>query len=240
MFFTKSQAAFIMSAERLFEEFPKIYFWTFTFTECGCDWWYPAAWKAFSHDLQNWFGQMLMGLRVVEVHPAEYSHGLHYHALVNKRISIDILKRVAAKYGIGNCWVVEADMGTAFYLAKYLGKKGDRLSPGMRRWGTIGGFRQIKVNAIEIDSAFHRNMKKMFRGRQTEFEIVSRVMAWSKAYGDLEDWPEKTVRLVYQKQCLTGEVKPDTLLVQSEDVVADSVLRRLSVGLVNVSQESKL
>jgi len=32
-FFSKSQAAFLMSCEKFFETWPKAYFWTFTFVK---------------------------------------------------------------------------------------------------------------------------------------------------------------------------------------------------------------
>jgi len=36
MLFSKSQAAFTLSALKLFDEHPHVYFWTFTFTKVHC------------------------------------------------------------------------------------------------------------------------------------------------------------------------------------------------------------
>lgn len=214
--YSKTQAAFILSGLKLFDAFPRIYFWTFTFVDVSPDWWYPAAWNAFSKDLQNWFGFQVVGLRVLEIHPAEYSHGLHYHALLNKRVSVHVVRHIGKKYGFGRIEVEQADRGSVYYLSKYLAKNTGRLAPGMRRWGTIGGFRQVKKSSIIIDSAFHRNMKKLHHGRKVEFETVTEVLRLSKAWGDIQDWPKpKEKRFYYEKKFLTKSDGSGTILGQS-------------------------
>src|ERR1700761_2560151 len=98
-----------MSASRMFELYPSVYFWTFTWPKCMPDWRYVYSWNDFSNALCSFMGRTLYGLRVWEIHPGEYSHGLHCHALLNRRINIHIVKRLAKKYGLGHCWVTKAD-----------------------------------------------------------------------------------------------------------------------------------
>src|SRR5580692_6942696 len=136
---SKSKAAFLMSAERLFNHCGQVYFWTFTWPKCMPDWRYGPSWNLFIKGLNRFYGATIVGLRVWEVHPGEYSHGLHCHALINRHLNIFIVRRIAKRYGLGHVWVARADIGAAGYLAKYITKE-NQLSPGMRQWGTIGGF----------------------------------------------------------------------------------------------------
>lgn len=186
---TKSQAAFIMTAQTMFETWDKIYFWTFTFKDVWPDWWYPPAWNRFITELRNCHAGQLMGLRVVE----SFDHGLHYHALLNIRVSVHLVRRIGKKYGIGWVDVRRCDEGAAFYLAKYLGKHTGTLTKGMRRWGTIGGMPKVRKNDIEVDSSFHRNMKKIGQGTKLSWTMTTQVYRTSRLHGDLRQWPQKDV-----------------------------------------------
>lgn len=153
---TKSQSAFLFSADRLFSEEPKVYFWTFTWAKPMPDWYYANCWARFIRDLSNLYGGTLRGLKVVELHK---EHGVHYHCLLNKRIWVGEVRRLAKRYGIGRVDVEEADFGGAMYLASYITPR-EKLFAGCSRWGTIGGFKGCRVKDVEIDSSFHRRMKR--------------------------------------------------------------------------------
>jgi hypothetical protein len=166
--YTKSQAAFILTCQRLFESCSgKMYFWTITSVKVMHDWQYPIVWRRMSRSLQN-LG-LVFGVRVLEPHR---EHGLHYHLLINRRLSVHIMRRLANKAGFGfkgqfpRVHVCVADSGVSFYLAKYLAK-GGKLWPGLHRWGTIGGYQQTKVHSIEIDSVTMR-----------AFRVVRGTMKW--------------------------------------------------------------
>lgn len=185
--FTKSQAAFILTANKLFEVYPKVYFWTFTFKECMPDWWYPRHWDLFNKALQNLHGGWLPGVRVIEVHPG--GHGLHYHALLGVRLNIHLAVRVGKRYGIGQFMdPKQADIGSVMYLAKYLTKK-EELYKGMRRWGCMGGFVPVRVRDIEVESVFADNMREIGRGKKVSFTLTSGVLSRTKVYGRVSQWP---------------------------------------------------
>jgi len=185
--YSKSQAAFILSAKKMFEVYPRVYFWTFTFRKTMADWYYPQCWNAFSVKLQTFFAFDLYGVRVLEVHPG--GHGLHYHALFNKRIAVQIVRRFGASVGIGNIHVRRAERDDAYYLAKYLTKK-DEIYSGMRRWASVGGFKSVKKSQIIVDSAFSRNMKLLTGGQKVSIMFTSQILRFSQVFGDYEDWPE--------------------------------------------------
>jgi len=184
--FSKSQAAFILSCERLFDCYPKCYFWTFTFVDCMPDWWYPKHWSRFVRDLSDLYGGCLFGMKVLEPHT---EHGLHYHAILNRRVSVHLVRRIGKRYGIGRVQVKRADMGSAYYLAKYL-SKGGAIHKGMHRWNTVGGFVGVKCKNIEIDSPYHRTMKKLCFGQKVGFGVASQIFRFSRLHGDFEDWPK--------------------------------------------------
>jgi len=187
MYYSKSQAAFLLTCQKLFAHFPRPYFWTFTFTNVMPDWWYPKHWNAFVKDLQNLHGGMVCGVRVIEPHE---QHGLHYHAILNVRVSIHLVLRIAKKYGIGRVSVEPCNYGAAQYLVPYLKPTSEtKLSEGMRRWGCIGGFIGVKTNAIEVNSPFHRNMALLNKGKKVGFKICHEVFRFSKLYGDLRGMP---------------------------------------------------
>jgi len=186
-FVNKSQAAFLMSCDRLFEQWPRPYFWTFTFTKVWSDWFYPASWAAFIRDLQNVHGGLVCGVRVIE--PGE-EHGLHYHAILNMRISVHIVRRLAKRYDIGRVQVQRCDYGAALYLSQYLGKQ-VRLFGGIHKWGCVGGFRGVRVRDVEIDSIAASNQRFFFGGVQVPFAIATQCFRFSRLYGHLRDWPQE-------------------------------------------------
>lgn len=154
----KSKAAFLLSAQRLFAEFPhSMYFWTFTFEDVYADWWYPEIWRKFSYEVNHLYGGYVCGLRVIEPHE---QHGLHYHLLVNRRLSVHLIRRIGKKYGMGRIDVERCNYGAALYLSKYLAKRTHKMF-GVRRWHTFGAYRGVAVNSIEIDSSYMRARREV-------------------------------------------------------------------------------
>lgn len=186
MFYSKSQAAFLLTCEKLFDTWPHPYFWTFTFRKVYPDWYYPNAWAAFTTELGNLHGGMLMGVRVIEPHE---THGLHYHAIINLRVSCHLVNRVAKRFGLGRVSVERCNMGAAHYLVPYLNKT-QPLAKGMRRWGTIGGFKGVNTNAIVVDSPFQRNMTLLNQGRKVGYKICNEVYKFTMLLGEFKDWPK--------------------------------------------------
>jgi len=208
-YFTKSQAAFIMSVDRLFSLRKKVYFWTFTFKQVYHEWEYPTLWHSFIRGMElahgtGRQGACIRGLRVLEPHER---HGLHYHMLTNKRLSVHIVRRVGRRFGMGRVHVEECDRGTGYYLAKYLGKNQKAFCTRRRSWGSVGGFMQCKVKDVEVDSAFSRNMKGLFNGHQVDFKTTSFVLALSRIHGDLALWPKGLEGIVCGKANGTGARK---------------------------------
>lgn len=150
----KSEIAFKWTAERLFECFKPIYFWTFTYRVVMPDWWYSRTWASFIRKLQDCYGGTLKGVKVLEFHK---DHGVHYHALLNNRVPVWLVRRLAKKSGMGRVQVKKANAKSIAYLAKYLSKQMGRDELGFSggaRWGTVGGFKGCRVRDIEIESPY--------------------------------------------------------------------------------------
>jgi hypothetical protein len=179
-----------MSAEKMFRNNPRVYFWTFTFKAVLRDEMAAIYFQSFMKELRNYF-PTATGLRVVEVHPSFYSHGLHYHCLLNQRMSWHIIKRIGKRFGITGIHVKRADKESAFYLAKYITKE-QNLSKGMRKWGTIGGFHAVKVSQIQVDSQLTSNIKiiqEMINLRQFTYAFFLYIGKQTLRYGEISDWP---------------------------------------------------
>lgn len=193
----------------MFQRFPKVYFWTFTFVKVHEDWKYPLLWNGFMKDVYHFFGGTVCGLRVIEIHPGQYSHGLHYHALLSRRIAIQIMKRLGKRHGMGRISVSTANIEAAHYLAKYLTKE-NGLSKGMRQWGTIGGFKGVKKNSIQIDSVITRNIKwsqKHCKLQQFSYAFFRHIAKESLIYGEINDWPQKSLNTIHIKNAKAQTLK---------------------------------
>lgn len=222
---TKSKAAFLMSADRMFEIFPKVYFWTFTWPTPMPDWRYGQSWNSFVKKMQWFFGNTVAGLRVWEIHPAFYSHGLHCHALINRRLNIHLVRRLAKRAGMGHCWVVRANPDTKFYLAKYMTKE-NGLTEGMRQWGTIGGFKQVKKNSIVVESDLTHNIQFC----QNEVKMAKMSYAFflwlgnqTLRHGRVEDWPIERVGYVTQRNFTAQKVKHIKLDEPDDDGINEQI-----------------
>ncbi len=180
---TKTVAAFQMTADQLWQPGFRVYFWTFTFTGVNADWENSRRFTKFLHHLQAVLDGDWGGVRVAELHK---EHGVHFHALINRRLAVDIVRRVARCYGIGRIFVEVADNnnGTARYLSKYLSKqkKGPLCESGrsMRRWAKFGQVRHVRIRDLVNFSpmwVFRREHKMTFLGYVNEHLLQQ---AWDR------------------------------------------------------------
>lgn len=208
----KTKIAFLMSVEKLFENSPAVYFWTFTFKEVLHDFQAMYLWNQFMRSMKNAF-PMMHGLRVVEVHPGTEmrpSHGLHFHCLLAPRMNVQVVQKVGKRWGFGRMHVQLADKDSAYYLAKYLTKKGE-LEPGARRWGTVGGFHGVKVRNIEIDCILTRNIRRaqeLMRVEQFGYAMSIYIYQQTMRYGAIADWP--TLKFITPERAWSATVKEVT------------------------------
>jgi hypothetical protein len=172
---TKSHAAFTFSCETFFRQYEKVYFWTFTCKRVHPTWRYGAIFKAFFHELQQTYGGILQGVRVYELHN---THGIHWHCLLNYRMSVREVRRIGEKYGMGRNHVAVADPGSVGYMAKYLSKDRAGLK-GLSKWRTLGGFRGTKCKNIKVKSPYHlevKRLQKKHRTKKVPWEVAKQVM----------------------------------------------------------------
>ncbi|HYE31956.1 MAG TPA: hypothetical protein VEH27_11040 [Methylomirabilota bacterium] len=151
MFMSKSEFAFRMSAQKFFDEQRHVYFWTFTCKQVHPDWYYSQIWSRFFREIQNLYGGTVQGLKVVELHD---NHGIHWHTLLNIRVGVQQVRRIAKRYGIGRVHAKKADLGSIGYLAKYISsdlrKTGKELHARVARWQCIGHFVGVRKCNVEI------------------------------------------------------------------------------------------
>lgn len=153
---TKTAYAFTFTAERLAAWYPRIYFWTLTFREVPYnDVRAMSDWALFRRRLCHRYPS-LKGVRVCELHK---SHGIHFHLLLNLRISLDDMNKLGHPLGLGRMSVSEADKNCIGYLAKYLTKqyRNEFDFGGRRRWGTIGGFKPCRVRDVVFEMETSQN-----------------------------------------------------------------------------------
>lgn len=177
----KSEAAFRMSAHKFYQQTWKVYFWTFTCKEVHPDWCYSEIWRRFNLDLQNLYGGLLAGLKVIEFHD---NHGIHWHALLNQRMYAPIVRRIGKRYGIGRVHVRKkpADEGAIGYLADYLTEDFKRTNPlycRASRWGTVGRFKGTRVRDIEVTGSRLQEqigwVKEMIHMEQLPYRLFQRL-----------------------------------------------------------------
>jgi len=167
---SRTKAAFLFTAEALWKPGGRVYFWTFTFAEIQSDWEGSAKFTAFLHDLRrlDW-AEDVGGVKVAELHPG--GHGIHFHALVNRRLNVNWVRQLARRHGIGRIHVEVADQngGTAQYLSKYLSKsrEGPLCESGrrMRRWAAFGPVYRCRCS----DLVFHSSMWDYRRSHDRPF-----------------------------------------------------------------------
>jgi len=199
----KSHMAFLFNVEEMFENWPtSIYMWTFTFEKFQPDWIAMRRWEEFKRKLcgnpSKPGGEypLLVGLRVVEVHPGRnfhgLSHGLHFHCLFNMRVNIHRVKRLLRRYDFGRVTAKKVTKQQAQYVGKYLTKGQPELGKGTRRWGTINWPSATKVRTIKVESQFHTNMRKVQNAIKTEQlspDVVHSIYVNTRLHGEYEEWP---------------------------------------------------
>ena len=141
-----SLAAYSVAMADLFASSPSCYFWTFTFAETQPIWRATPAWSSLQRQLFDWFGRF-QGVRVAEMHK---DHGLHFHVVINVRLPVAVVRRLAARYGFGRIEVqtVRSQKGTTRYLVEYLAKGESLPCRGMRRWTRLGGIGEPVKNFV--------------------------------------------------------------------------------------------
>lgn len=177
----KSTCAFLMNAERLWQKGFRVYFWTFTFNVCHSDWESAELWRDFLHHLRISLGGDWSGVRVSEIHPG--GHGTHFHALINRRLNVNVVRRIAKCHGFGRIFVEVADQNltpsgesaAALYLSKYLSKSRSgpvgKTGRSTRRWAAFGPMPKTRVKDLVNESPmwlFRRAEKLPFLGYMPE------------------------------------------------------------------------
>lgn len=147
---SKSKTAFLLTTRRMFDEpGERVYFWTFTFRTVHSDWDASHCFSEFLNHLKKVLDGDWGGVKVAELHK---DHGVHFHALINRRLAIDIVRRVAELHGFGRIQVEKADKKACNYLAKYLTKNQHnkmfaRTGRSLRKWDAFG---PIKKQATRL------------------------------------------------------------------------------------------
>jgi hypothetical protein len=206
---TKTAFAFQTSVQRLAEQSRNLYFWTFTFRHVPLNDEYAMAdWAALNRRLEYYFPD-LRGLRVCELHR---SHGIHFHAILNRHVPIDKIRDICRGTGrlngrnryldFGRMSVSRCDPGVAIYLSKYLTKQ-YRKENGFgrrRRWGTIGGFKNVKVRDVEVVDDLTRNKRKLFGKSQVYFGTMKLIEHYTALWGRVKNWPSEHLALVLRQR----------------------------------------
>lgn len=156
----KSSIACRFSIETLAGKLPNLYMWTFTWAEVKAVTEAKKLWNRFVHDPDGWVAAFpyMSGIRVFEIHPGadpfvpDLSHGLHVHALIDKRIPVDIVRSIWTRKGGGRLHVLRIPAEKAMYIGKYLSKSRIECLEGTRLWGPIGRSHTHKVKDIVVDS----------------------------------------------------------------------------------------
>lgn len=185
---SRTATAFAFTCERLAHYNPELYFWTFTFRQVPFnDTWAMWQYNFLSRKLKN-IDPLLRGIRVVELHR---SHGIHFHALINRRIPIDRVRRMGWPHGFGRMSVQKADLGSASYMAKYLTKqyREDNGFGQRRRWGAIGGFPVTRCRDVVYDTDYTRNHQAMFGGLKVPYGLAMLLRSYSDVWGECWQWP---------------------------------------------------
>jgi len=185
----KSAAAFRFTVDRLAAHNDKLYFWTLTFRQTPeTD---EVAMQKFTYFMKwlsrTWCNGLLRGVRVCEFHQ---EHGLHYHLIINKRIPVQVMRRAGARYGFGRMHVSKCDRGVSSYLTKYMTKEYRTMYPsGMRRWGTVGGFKATRVRDVVLESNYSRNKRKIAGKDRVTFLCAVVIGQFTNFFGPVKNWP---------------------------------------------------
>lgn len=160
---TKTCAAFRLTAEGLWKPGFRVYLWTFTFAEVVADWEGSRRFSAFLNLMRMSFTECKWGgVKVSELHR---EHGIHFHCLIDRRLPVDVVRRMAHLHGFGRIHVCVGQREAAKYLSKYLSKhkEGALCESGrkQRRWAAFGDVDRVRVSDLINDSPqwIHRRAK---------------------------------------------------------------------------------
>lgn len=227
---TKTKAAFQLTAQGLFERFPRVYMWTVTFACVQSDWEGSKRFSAFLKHLREVVGKGWGGVRVCELHK---DHGVHFHMLVTERLAVDLVRRVGRCHGIGRIHVCRARPESGAYLAKYLSKQkeGPRHESGrkMRRWAAFGEVPRVRVSDLVNDRpmwVFRREKNLPFLNYKAE-KILERC------------WDYGTTAFTTAWSCLKGrtmegEAAAMAIAMGKYEAREDGLHERLPVSLARV------
>jgi len=163
----KSIDAFRFAADYLFER-SSVFLWTFTFKKAMPDWAVGSATHLLIRDLQRLHAGNVGGLRVYEVHPG--GHGLHVHVLLNRRVNVHEVRRLAKRHGLGRIHVTPCKgRSAADYLTKYLTKDAAKLHKGVRRWAAFGTARRVPVRTVTYQTSEVDSVRLSLGGRKVSF-----------------------------------------------------------------------
>jgi len=136
--------------------------WRFSLRENIPHWCSYAAFNGLFRDLRHHYEEddPLYGIRVCE---AQDGKRIHWHAVLNKRIPIELVDRLGERHGMGFSFAkkVTNPQGTIDYMTKYLTKQKIPFQSRIRRWGMIGGFDGSRVKDCKYDSQWHRFVKRV-------------------------------------------------------------------------------
>lgn len=192
----KRKAAFLLTCDRLFKQDDgvrarRVYMWTFTFAKVISDEVAMKCWNHLNVLLTRRYKPTggCPGVRVVEVHPG--GHGLHFHALIARRLDVSEVRKLAIRAGFGRIHVQKCKQSAAAYCAKYLTKKDDGLKKGARRWGMVAGFKGTRVKDIVVESTLAENCRRVRQVVGTwSRELFVAVNRLTVKYGHCLNWPE--------------------------------------------------
>jgi len=193
----KSKAAYLLSCRALFATNSEVFMYMFNHRDVVGDDISVQRWHHFRVLLMQRYPNC-RGLRVVEVHPgddATPSHGLHYHLLIDTKLSRKWLFKASVRAGFGISKAANkgnaVDSGTAEYLAKYLSKDSDKIA-GCRKWGRLGKGWGVRVKDIVVDYVLARNMRavaQVIAPRRLTADLISHIAVQSAKHGSILAWP---------------------------------------------------
>src|ERR1035437_28078 len=173
-----SAGAFMLSMDRMLPLLTKtkkgcsyVYLWTFTFKEVLNTKEASRRWNHFTTIFKRQFPTTPM-LRVFELHMAEYSHGLHVHALLPFRLDVNQIRKLSerAKFGRIHTKIIDSNKGQN-YLAKYLIKQRKEMPKclrGMRLWAAVN-FKHCKVINVQKNNFASYYCKRHLHNLQPDF-----------------------------------------------------------------------
>lgn len=154
----------------------KLYGWTFTFTEKMPQHMYRGYWQGFIRDFGNhWRNEGRMPLAGVKVTQLHKLGGIHYHAILNQRIPVGMVRRLGRKWKIGIIHAVKLGSitGARKYFGRYIGREvgGQKLARNQSSWECMFGFAGCRVNDIKRETAytFACRLVKQLMGRKLTY-----------------------------------------------------------------------